>query len=235
MYPISSPEQRQESPDHGRVDCRVHDSISWIFPEEKRCLGWTIHGGGYQTTDRLLWLEVRNDDLPIGVSPLDCIRARANPAASTPVFLTSAYIANFSLRSVFRSGLSAQVLATVGLGNALRAGDQIDQPPYFGTINIACSLSQKLSDTALLEALSIISEAKCAALHDAGIRSPVSGLLASGTGTDCHAILCPSAGETAIYAGKHTGIGSVVGAATYEAIRDGIKNWQQWKLYQNKK
>jgi adenosylcobinamide amidohydrolase len=206
--------------------CRPDDRLVWSFSVTQRVLSWTIYAGGYQNSDSVVWLQVSNDDLPIGVSPLDCIQKRVQPGPSTPVFLTSARIAAYGRARAQQGLMHAEAVVTVGLGNALRAGDPIDIPPYFGTINLACAVSLRISDAAMIEALCIMTEAKTAALYDAGIKSRVSGLNATGTGTDCQAVLCPMDGAEAIYAGKHTGIGSVIGAASYQALREGIHNWQ---------
>lgn len=225
MYPISSQIPRNDGRQY--LHCQVEDRIVWTFAETQRCLSWAIQGGGYQKTRSIVWLQVRNEDLPLGISPLDCIRRRLDVAPSTPVFLTSAQIASYGFHSASHDAIRAEALATVGLGNAMRAGDQVNVPPYFGTINLACVLSQKLSDSAMLEALCIMTEAKAAALHDAGIRSRISDLPATGTGTDCQAILCPDEGYPAIYAGKHTGSGSAIGSASYHAVLEGIRKWQE--------
>jgi hypothetical protein len=46
-----------------------------------------------------------------------------------------------------------------------------------------------LTDKAMVEAIQIATEGRVRALYEAGIRSSVSGLNATGTGTDCMAIV----------------------------------------------
>jgi adenosylcobinamide amidohydrolase len=134
-----------------------------------------------------------------------------------------------------RGELSARCIATVGLGNALRAGD----PPgrsVPGTINLLCRVSVALSPEAQLEALALAAEARTLAVREAGVASTRSGAPASGTGTDCIVIAAPradgvpgragSAGHAG-YAGKHTAIGHVIGAAVLDATRRGIARDQR--------
>jgi adenosylcobinamide amidohydrolase len=57
-------------------------------------------------------------------------------------------------------GVSARCVATVGLSNALRAGDPVGTPSTFGTINLVCQASRPLTDEALIEALAVAAKRK---------------------------------------------------------------------------
>jgi adenosylcobinamide amidohydrolase len=127
---------------------------------------------------------------------------------------------------VWHGAFSARCIATVGLGNALRAGDPPGRATP-GTINLLCRLNLALSPEAQLEALALAAEARTLAVREASVASTRSGLPASGTGTDCIVIAAPRAGEPAAYAGKHTAIGHVIGAAVHEATRRGIVRCQR--------
>jgi adenosylcobinamide amidohydrolase len=116
------------------------------------------------------------------------------------------------------------VVATVGLGNALRVGDPA-LPAASGTINLLCRLSVPLSPTAALEALTIAAEARTVAVREAALPSRRSGRFASGTGTDCIVLAAPVGPAGAAYAGKHTAIGQVIGAAVGDAVARGIEDW----------
>jgi adenosylcobinamide amidohydrolase len=113
---------------------------------------------------------------------------------------------------------------TVGLGNALRAGDP-PLPAKVGTINVLCRLSMPLSDAALLEALALAAEARTLAVLECRYPSVVSELPASGTGTDCIVIACPNSGAPGAYAGKHTEVGAALGACVHEATRRATEGW----------
>ena len=82
---------------------------------------------------------------------------------------------------------------------------------------------------AQLEALALAAEARTLAVREAGIASTRTGLPASGTGTDCIVIAAPDAphDQCAAYAGKHTALGHVIGAAVHDATRLGILRGQR--------
>jgi len=83
-----------------------------------------------------------------------------------------------------------------------------------------------VTDEALLEAMSIATEARTASILEAAVPSLRSGLPATGTGTDCIVMATPLAGRREPYAGKHTRIGHVVGAAVAQAVRRGAAEWK---------
>ena len=119
--------------------------------------------------------------------------------------------------------LTIECFATVGLSNALAVGDPATYAERFGTINLIVAFNQVLSPAALVEAVQIVTEAKVHALVAAGIRSTVSGALATGTGTDCVAVACPIAKEVYRYCGKHTKVGELIGRVVSDAVGEGIR------------
>ena len=121
-------------------------------------------------------------------------------------------------------GLTVLALATAGLANALRVGDPATAPSVLpGTINLILVVDAPLRDEALLECLSLATEARTLACLEAGLSSRVSGRAATGTGTDCIAVAAP-AGEPALrYAGKHTRMGELVGRAVLEAVEPAVR------------
>jgi adenosylcobinamide amidohydrolase len=79
-----------------------------------------------------------------------------------------------------------------------------------------------LSDEAMVEAVQIATEGRVRALHETGVMSRRSGLPATGTGTDCIAIV--SLGEVRLrYCGKHTRSGETIGLAAYTAVKTGVE------------
>jgi adenosylcobinamide amidohydrolase len=123
--------------------------------------------------------------------------------------------------------VEAVALVTAGLSNALRVGDTPGPLAGWGTINIACHVSVPLSAAALIEALAVAVEARTTAVIEAHVRSRRSDHIATGTGTDCTAIMAPdSANEPALYAGKHTAIGHVIGEAVLRATAAAIAQWK---------
>lgn len=116
--------------------------------------------------------------------------------------------------------------ATVGCGNALSVGDPTfgipeQTAPPLHTINMIVTVTPGLCDEALVEAIQIATEGRVRALYEAGVRSSMSDLAATGTGTDCIAIASLGL-ERSRYCGKHTHLGELIGRATYLAVRQGI-------------
>jgi adenosylcobinamide amidohydrolase len=201
------------------------------FAAPVRACSWAIVGGGIVETAQVAWLEVKDHELDPTVDPLVFLetRLRARGLAGAVGLLTGRRLSAHLDVGVARNGVRARCVATVGLGNALAAGDPagVAAPP--GTINLLVDVDLPLSDEALLEASAVATEAKCAAMIGAGVRSRLTGRPATGTGTDC--IVVTGHGRSArsapvvTYAGKHTAIGAAVGEVVTVAVSRGIADW----------
>ncbi|WP_050525887.1 adenosylcobinamide amidohydrolase [Pseudorhodobacter aquimaris] len=192
---------------------------------EMQVLSWAINRPGFTMAKRILWREVRNDDLPQGLDVCDWLNGEliAHKAADAVTFLTSANVTRYATATATAGRCTAQCLSTVGLSNAERVGQRIPRPnSEWGTINIALRLDCGLTQSALIEALSIATQARTAAIIDAGVTLPTGR--ATGTGTDCIAVAAPAG--PALYAGLHTDIGEALGAAVYRATEIGAQNWK---------
>ncbi|WP_296641441.1 adenosylcobinamide amidohydrolase [Roseinatronobacter sp.] len=195
-----------------------------------RVLSWAPHRPGYQTARHILWRQVRNADLPADLD-VGAWLALEMAGRDAVCLLTSRDIAFHQIARATVEGVTAQALATVGLSNAEAVGARADRTgrdwdkllPSYGTINIAVQLSLPLSDTGLLEALSIATQARTAAIVAAGHRVP-GGAIATGTGTDCIAVAAPLGAEH--YAGLHTAQGEAIGRAVFDAVAQGAADWQ---------
>ncbi len=174
----------------------------------------------------MVWREVRNADLTPEVDPLALLRdGLASIAALDAVgLMTSRDIRRHFLGHAAVDGVRATCLATVGLGNGEVVGRRRHaRPKGFGTINLLLEVDAALSDAALLEALSIATEARTVAVVEAGYRPDGAGTV-TGTGTDCIVAACPPGGDLA-YAGLHTAVGEAVGRAVLDAVRPGAADW----------
>lgn len=192
--------------------------------QRMQVLSWSIHRPGFVPASQILWREVRNSDLPPGMDVRDWLARELAPqrAQDAVILLTSRTIARFETRHAYVNGTRAQAVATVGLSNGERVGSRVDYSGRdWGTINVAVCLNAGLSQTGLLEAMSIAVQARTAAVMDAQFALPIG--IATGTGTDCVAIAAP-AGETD-FAGLHTDIGESVGRAVYDAVAAGATEW----------
>ena len=197
------------------------------FAVPHRVLSWSMLRPGFQTAHRVAWLEIHNRDLPPEVDAEQVIRERVGRAGldDSVVFVTSRNIRRHHLERVAVETERATCLTTVGLSNGERVGVRLHQPPPLaGTINTLVQVSRPLSEAALIEALSIATEARTTAVLDSGERRK--GVAVTGTGTDCIAIAAPLGDDGAAFAGKHTAIGESIGAAVYKATAEGIRTWQ---------
>lgn len=192
---------------------------------DMQVLSWAVHRPGFVTARRIIWREVRNADLPLGMDVRAWLNGvlQAKGYQDSVAFLTSRDVSLFTQSTAQAGDITAQCVATVGLSNAERVGTRVDRRRRdWGTINVAVKLNAGLSQTGLIEMLSIATQARTAAIMDAALQLPTG--IATGTGTDCIAVAAPQAAQD--YAGLHTDIGEAVGAAVYRATTQGAQHWK---------
>jgi adenosylcobinamide amidohydrolase len=200
------------------------------FDSPVRACSWAIVGGGLVDTRHVAWHEVHDADLRPPVDPrlLLLDRLRAQGLVGAVGLLTSRRVATYVQSKVGRNGVAAHGIATVGLGNALRVGDPPGVAARIGTINLFVHIDSPLSDEALIEASAIATEAKSAIVLEAGVMSRLTGRPATGTGTDCTVVSCARSSRRSRagrYAGKHTAVGSLIGAAAESAVAAGVRRY----------
>lgn len=197
--------------------------LSASFPTPLRVLSWAPHRPGFVTASRVVWREVRDEDLTEDFDAVSWLGAElsARGESGSVAFLTSRNIARFHLETASSDRISATCLATVGLSNVERVGHRRRVPAHVGTVNLLVAMTAPLTDPAMIEALSIATEARTAAILDLAVALP-SGL-ATGTGTDCIALACPPGDVD--YAGLHTAVGEAIGRAVYDAVLAGGREW----------
>jgi adenosylcobinamide amidohydrolase len=204
-------------------------------------VSWAVVNGGRRQADAVVWREVRSGELGPDSDARRLMRETLAQVGRPEAvgLLTARDVRRFEEERVVRGGVRARCVATVGLGNALAAGDPTTTNTatttttgreVVGTINVLCAVSFALSEEALLEASALAAEARAAALLAARVPSIVSGRPASGTGTDCIVIAAPVGSGSGpapfeSFAGKHTACGSAIGAAVHAAVGRGIQRW----------
>lgn len=95
-----------------------------------------------------------------------------------------------------------------------------------GTINIMLLLNAPLTMAALSRVVSVMTEAKSAALARLAVPSCYSSELATGTGTDQYCVAAPVEGRKALTsASPHTKLGEIVGCAVRDATLEALR-WQ---------
>lgn len=198
------------------------------LPGPHAVLSWAVVNGGRRTAELVAWHEVRDEELRPPADPARLLSERLEGAGLSGAvgLLTSARLELHTVAARAWDGVEARCVATVGLGNALRVGDPPGPGRRAGTVNLLCQIGVPLAEEALAEVLSLAAEARTLAVLEAGEPSKVSGLPASGTGTDCIVVAAPARPGGHRYAGKHTAVGHVVGAAVLEAVGQGVRAWR---------
>ncbi|ODT44040.1 MAG: hypothetical protein ABS70_06510 [Nitrospira sp. SCN 59-13] len=135
-----------------------------------------------------------------------------------------------------RDGTWVEGFATVGVTNAVRAGEPVlrDQGERSGatagTINLILVTNGCLAAPAMVGAVQVATESKTGVLRDHAVPSWTGLAGATGTGTD--AVVVASAlrghGPWHPYAGTHTEIGSMIGRVVAECLLQGLALATQW-------
>lgn len=208
----------------------VEQDVSVVsFSAPVRALSWAVLNGGFCYADHTINHLVQGKDASFCAQP----RSRLQQAATklglngtVVAMATAVEMKNLTQASMSGSGAEVTCFA-VGCGNALSAGDPASgitekaAQPSLHTINMIAMVQPGLTDQAMVEAIQIATEGRVRALYEAGIQSSASNLLATGTGTDCIAIVSlDAAGAT--YCGKHMNLGELIGLAAYTAVKKGL-------------
>ncbi len=197
--------------------------LTVLFDRPQRTFGWALVGGGFGVHAGVVWHYVQRAELPHEVDATALLRERLG-REDVVGLLTARKLGPYGDAAARSGDVRARAIVTVGLGNALRAGDPVSPPQPVGTINVLCHVSEPLAELALIEALALACEARTTALLTLNHPSVVSGEPASGTGTDCIVIACPP-GSQVPYAGKHTHVGAALGAAVLRATDQAARRW----------
>lgn len=95
----------------------------------------------------------------------------------------------------------------------LRAAGAAQQP---GTINAVCWSPVRLGDSALVNAVATVAEAKAQALFEAGVDG-------TGTCTDATVVACPADGPVEPYGGPRSRIGAALARSAHAGVRAGLR------------
>lgn len=199
------------------------------FAQPLRVLSCAVLKGGFTQADHLLNLKVPKR-IEVAETPETSLQRYAQDKGwqgTTVGMMTAASMNSFRYQTTICEGVTICALVTCGLSNLRRAGDPADvpsllaSPPEAGTINTILLTDAQLTDAAMVEAMMIITEAKTALMHSLDLRSPISGAIATGTGTDATAIISGHGPQIA-YSGKHVRLGEVIASLTAQALADSI-------------
>ena len=117
----------------------------------------------------------------------------------------------------------AAVWATVGVSRPVWAAEfsgSVEPDAGPGTINLIVMVPVNLSDAALVNAVSTVTEAKVQALLHCGVDG-------TGTASDAAAVLCAADGTAEQFGGPRSSWGARIARAVYDATSAGIAAQQQ--------
>jgi adenosylcobinamide hydrolase len=206
------------------------DALIVSFPAPARTLSWAVLNGGFCHADHVINHHVSGSDRLFCARPqrwLETAAARLGLEGAVVAMATAVKMNSVVHAPLSTGNAEADCFATVGCGNALSVGDPASvtleeaAPSPLHTINIILAVQPGLADEAMVEAIQIVTEGRVRALNEAGIRSSISHLAATGTGTDCIAVVSLGR-ERERYCGKHTHLGELIGRAAYSAVRNGL-------------
>ena len=189
--------------------------------------------GGLTDTSTIVIIQVDPEYFHDPVADAKEVLKALDLPDDTVCFMTAAEVYRvFTIERVNHKGFDCLALVTAGLSNHVVAGDEITDweerkkisterhrmiaelhPP--GTINIIGIVSEPMTDSAKVNSLIPITEAKSAAMHDLGYEE-------TGTTSDAIAIVCPKSGKMQSYAGTGFGFGLSLAKAVRSAVRKSL-------------
>lgn len=209
-------------------------SAPWLvaeFETQQRMLSWSITHPGFCDNDRVAWLEVRNSDLTPNMDAQEYMFGMLdkNNLGGALGLMTSRHIEYHHFAERTQGFVKAQCLTTLGLSNGAHVGFPDEERVFakVGTINSLCALNVALSDGAMIEASSIATQARTAALMDYYRTNLPEDQAITGTGTDCIVIASPKAISNTMFSGLHTNVGKTLGEAVYGASLEACTVWHK--------
>ncbi len=206
------------------------DHIHVTFSSPQRVMSSAILNGGLIKADHIVNRKVSHDSSSCEAPEKSLINYANTQGWQGNVvgMMTAASMNSLRIEQACVEGVDITVLVTTGISNARRAGDKADVREILstteevGTINLILICSAKLTDAAMLEAVMVATEGKAAALQDANILSPVSHLVATGTGTDAIAVVSGNGPQEIAFCGKHVLLGECIGRLVIAAVTSSL-------------
>lgn len=225
--------------------CVVQRTLIVTLGGRRRVLSSAPQGGGFCHASHILNHQVEENLGSHDASgrrfadPARFLRklaAQFDMASGTVGLMTAVPIIQLVTARATSRLLWVECFATVGVTNAVRAGEWPPQQASRrhatapGTINLIVVTNGSLSNAAMVGAVQVVTEAKTGVLHDRLVPSCHSGANATGTGTDAVVIACRVRGEGPrhIYSGTHTVLGALIGQAVADCVSRGLKKADIW-------
>lgn len=187
----------------------------WRFDQPVECLSSAPVGGGRSTIRWLLNATVGSEFAHQDLTEFVQVIATAASLDGVGVGLLTAADVATATRVAEDGGTLVE--ASVGVTRPTWAADVEGSHGSWspGTINIVAQCPNPLSESAAVNAIATITEAKAQALFEAGVPG-------TGTASDAVAILWPSGDELAEFGGPRSTWGARLARATHVAITAGL-------------
>ena len=208
----------------------------------KRVLSSAPLGGGFGLASSILNHQVDANGPIKGRYPMPArylrkLAFRLRLGGKTIGFMTAVPMTQLVTAQVAAEGLWVVCFATVGVTNAVRAGEwplRWTQSKRFnkpGTINLIVITNASLSHTAMVGAVQVVTEAKTSVLMDHAVKSKGDQSLATGTGTDAVVVVGALRGQgpPQQYSGTHTVIGALIGKVVARCVSRGLAKAKRWQ------
>lgn len=217
-----------------------HQTLVIDLGKPHRILSSAPHNGGWIRAQYILNHQVpantRCDSLGAPTCPANPSRYLRQTAAEYGIrrpcvaLMTAVCLSDLVTLREVRGDLWLEAFVTVGVSNAVRAGEPIEEQLQGshlapGTINIILRSNARLSAPAMVEVVQVAAESKAATLLAHTIRSCTGRPGATGTGTDATVIIAGE-GPRLRYSGTHTNMGAMVGSVVSRAVGEGLKRYQ---------
>lgn len=152
----------------------------------------------------------------------DYLRTHGFEPGETVGMMTAVYLEDVSYQHYKEDNFSVFIVVTSGVGNAVDASRSQEHSFHLspGTINTWVFVNGEITEEAFIQCIMTATEAKAKALHDLGVKDPVTGTLATGTSTDSILIAASQIGKKLEYAGTITPLGKVIGEGVYHCTRE---------------
>lgn len=203
-----------------------NDYISISAPIRLRTLSSGVTGAGLgwhrhfinRHVDKNYAVENHTQDMQMYIETL------GYDVSETVGMMTAVKLENAAHRLYKGDHFSLFIVVTAGVGNAVDCTATYDTlgTNNIGTINTWIFVNGKLTDEALVQAITTATEAKTKALFDLRIKDPHSHTIATGTSTDSILIATTQQGEKLPYAGTATSLGRLIGQAIYTETKRAI-------------
>ena len=210
-----------------------HDQLLLKTNSPYECLSNAIWNGGWVSANHFLHWKVPLDFMD--ENPENAIAKQVEMCGLVSdkpiVLLTAAKLTHASIHELEADNFSVFCLVTAGTSNAVRAGRTRQTFPSYipGTVNITVLIDAKMTQSAIVNAMITITEAKTAAIQDAGIVDGANGLMATGTTTDAVVVGCSQAECWPVihrYAGTATDIGHAIETIVYRSVLESVLTQQ---------